>query len=89
MNNLNLDLTIIKVKDVCQFITGSITIPTHGFENKIGVTFNHFCPDGCGCLPVVSTCGLTIDVPVHINTSQKMDNAMERAILEAPFFGCV
>ena len=66
-----------------------MNIPTHGFESKIMINFNHDCLDGCGCMPVASTCGLTIELPVHIDSLEKMECSMERCIIEAPFFGRV
>lgn len=78
-----------QINDICQFITGSWTLPIHGFENKIIVQFLHSCKEKCGCLPTVSTCALTITLPIHIENIDKMIKIMDTAITESPFFGRV
>ena len=77
------------LRDVCQFMSGSRNIPFGGFEKKITVEFEHFCQDKCHCLPVVSTCALSIRFPVHMNSYEKMSEGMDIAITESPFFGRV
>ena len=83
------DSSTFGVNDICKFITGSSSIPLHGFDSKISILFNHGCLDGCGCMPLVSTCALSIELPIHINSLEKMVVSLERAMTEAPFFGRV
>ena len=55
------------------FLTGLEIIPVLGPPPQITVTFRH------KCLPIVSTCWLTLDIQVHIHNEKAMLEVLERA----------
>jgi len=55
-----------------EFLTGASSIPAVGFGSQINVIFLHGCPAECRCKPTISTCDLTMRLPVHIKSSEEM-----------------
>ena len=69
------------------FLTGSEKIPALGLPPQITVTFKHDCRNSCKCFLIVSTCSLTLDIPVHIRDEETMLEVFERALKEDVGFG--
>ena len=66
-----------------KFLAGSSTVPPSGLANKLAVIFKHWCtnlPRTCLCKPSVSTCSLTLTVPVHCPTMLSMKKALEDTV---------
>jgi len=76
--------SVVKLKDLCRFMTGCERIPYGGFEDKIKVFFKNDCVADCRCYPTVSVCGLTIQLPIHSVSVKEM---MHGAIQASPGFG--
>ena len=73
----------IKLSDIMKFLTGSRTVPASGLVNKLTVIFKHWCtnlPKTCLCKPSVSTCSLTLTLPVHYPAMLSMRKALEDAV---------
>ena len=69
-----------------KFLTGSERIPALGVPPAIELTFNHKCPPGCKCFPTVSTCALTLDIPVHVREDEIL-TIFSTAIINSIGFG--
>ena len=69
------------------FLTGSEKIRALGLPPQITVTFKHDCRNSCKYFPIVSTCSLTLDIPVHIGHEETMLEVFERALKEDVGFG--
>lgn len=61
------------------FLTGSGKIPALGLPPKITVTFKHDFRKRCKCVPIVSTCSLTLAIPAYIHDEETMLEVFERA----------
>ena len=73
----------IKLSGIMKFLTGSSTVPPSGLANKLAVIFKHWCtnlPGTCLCKLSVSTCSLTLTLPVHYPTVLSMKKALEDAV---------
>ena len=73
----------MKLSDIMTFLTGSRTVPPSGLVNKLTVVFKQWCtnlPKTCLCKPSMSTCSLTLTLPVHYPTMFSMKKALEDAI---------
>ena len=57
----------LQLTDFLKWLTGASQLPPLGFLKKYGIKFVHGCKDECKCRPTVSTCDLSINIPVHIN----------------------
>jgi hypothetical protein len=68
-------------------MTGSKTIPPLGFPKQFSVKFVHGCAEGRRCRPTVSTCDITLKIPVHLSTEQDMRDIMKSAIKDCSGFG--
>ena len=75
--------------DLIKWMTGASQIPPLGFPKKFTVEFVHGCTAGCCCRPTVSTCDITIKLPVHINTAQNMEDMITSAVKESYDFGLI
>ena len=69
--------------------SGSITI---GGARKVIINFKHDCEDStvgtkCACLPVTSVCAVSVTIPVHANTLQKMVDSFDTAIKSSELYG--
>ena len=62
-----------------KFLTESETIPPHLFPEQISVNFKHGCETNRKCYLTISTCAVSISIPVHINN----DEEMKRIFVEA------
>ena len=69
------------------FLTGSGKIPALGLPPKITVTFKHDFRKRCKCVPIVSTCSLTLTIPAYIHDEETMLEVFERALKEDVGFG--
>ena len=63
-----------------KFLTGSSSVPVLGLPSKFNVEFIHECPRACKCCPTVSTCDLTLKIPVHYNTKDETKNVFQTAV---------
>jgi hypothetical protein len=70
-----------------KWMTGSKTIPPLGFPKKYSVQFVHDCEEGCRCRPTVSTCDITLKIPVHLSTEEDMRDILKSAIKDCVGFG--
>ena len=65
----------INIHDIQQFITGTPSLPCLGFQKMLEVNFVHDCQKPwekeCSCKPTASMCDLSLNLPIHINQSQK------------------
>ena len=68
------------MKDFIKWMTGSKTIPPLGFPKKFSVQFVHGCAEACRCRPTVSTCDITLKIPVHLTTEEDMREIFISAI---------
>ena len=62
-----------------KFLNGSETVPQHLYPERISINFKHGSETNCKCYPTVSTCAVSISIPVHINN----DEEMKRTFIEA------
>uniref|UniRef100_A0A7M5X552 HECT domain-containing protein n=2 Tax=Clytia hemisphaerica TaxID=252671 RepID=A0A7M5X552_9CNID len=74
----------IKPTQIMATVTGCETVPPLGLPLKITIDFATDCkpsPDGkpCDCLPVFSTCALSILIPTHTKTLEKMEESFDKA----------
>ena len=72
-------------KRLIHFLTGSESKPILGVTTEIFLEFLHDCEPSqmvtaCKCLPTVSTCGVTLRLPVHIKSDDEMLAAFKSAI---------
>ena len=72
-----------------KFLTGSETIPSHLFPERISINFKHGCETNCKCYPTVSTCAVSISIPVHINNDEEMKRTFVEALSLDMGFGRV
>lgn len=73
----------IKLSDIMKFLTGSSTVPPSRLANKLTVIFKHWCtnlPRKRICKPSVSTCSLTLTIPVYYSTMLTMEKALEDVV---------
>ena len=70
-----------------KFLTGSETIPPHLFPERISTNFKHGCEANCKYYLTVSTCAVSISIPVHINNHDKMKRTFVEALLPDMGFG--
>ena len=80
-------------KRLIHFLTGSESKQILGVTTEIFLEFLHDCKPSqmgtaCKCLPTVSTCGVTLRLPVHINSDDEMLAAFKSAIDSENGFGC-
>ena len=73
------------VERVYKIVTGCTTIPPLGLPEQISIAFKH----SCNCLPTTSTCALEITLPTHIQSFEKMKEAMISALIDGQGFGVV
>ena len=64
------DSSVLSAGEVMQYLTGSKRIPPLGLPPSIRVYFKHGCSvshagTACQCLPVISTCAMTISLPPY------------------------
>ncbi|XP_078490016.1 ubiquitin-protein ligase E3C-like [Ciona intestinalis] len=90
----NDDLFPLEFQKLMKFLTGSSTLPPLGLPNDLSISFLHGCrlsPGGtkCRCLPTVSTCAISVVLPVHIETQEEMLNVFQCAITCEIGFGQV
>ena len=68
-------------------------MPALGLDQKIKIQFLHGCKKvrekDCACLPVVSTCSLTLTLPVHVCTFEDTMCVMKEAVMGSLGFGRV
>ena len=69
------------------FLTGSEKNLASGCPPEIVAIFKHDCRNSCKCFLIVSTCSLTLDIPVHICNKETMLEVFERALKEDVGFG--
>ncbi|PFX16159.1 hypothetical protein AWC38_SpisGene19587 [Stylophora pistillata] len=79
----------ITLKDFVKWMTGSPQIPPMGFPKKFTFEFVHGCLQGCCCRPTVSTCDITIKIPVHISDEQTMKKMITSAVKDSFGFGLI
>lgn len=72
--------SLVKFNDVMKFITGSSSIPPGGLQRNLSTEFVHGCAPLCKCLPTISTCSLTVRLPVHLTSEEEMKAAFSMAI---------
>ena len=77
------------VERVYKFVTGCTTIPPLGLPKQISVAFKQYCVQNCNCLPTTSTCALEMALPTHIQSFEKMKEAMISALIDGQGFGVV
>eukprot|EP00112_Aurelia_sp_Birch-Aquarium-sp1_P020140 Seg5121.1 transcript_id=Seg5121.1/GoldUCD/mRNA.D3Y31 product="hypothetical protein" protein_id=Seg5121.1/GoldUCD/D3Y31 len=63
-----------------QWITGATDIPPLGFSRKIKCYFLHNCKQDCQCRPTVSTCDLSLTLPIHSDDEEQMQHLMVSAL---------
>ena len=65
----------INLHDIQQFITGTPSTPCLGFQKMLEVNFVHDCQKlldkECSRKPTASMCVLSLNLPIHMNQSQK------------------
>ena len=72
-----------------KFVPGTSSIPPLGLPGKLKVLFKHWCTNSnqsCKCKPTVSTCALSLTLPVHYNNKQAMKEALTEAALMSQGF---
>ena len=84
----------VSINKIAKFLTGSLKIPAPGLNKNVTVKFKHGCfpsktGNMCKCLPTVSTCGLIVNIPVHITSEEDMMNAFKDALLCETGFGLI
>ncbi len=62
-------------------------MPPLGYPKKFSAQFVHGCLENCQCRPTVSTCDLSINLPVHINNEKVMKDILYSAIKDSYGFG--
>ena len=72
----------VLLKDIMQFISGSPSVPPLGLPSngKILILFKHGCSNSCSCKPNVSTCSLSMTIPVHYDSLESMREALVDAV---------
>lgn len=75
------------MNDFVKWMTGSKTVRPLGFPKKISVQFVHGCAEACRCRPTVSTCDITIKLPVHLSSEEDMTDMIKSAIKDCSGFG--
>ena len=70
-----------------KFLTGSETIPAFSVLTKVGVSFNHGCPESCRCFPAVSTSPFSLNIPIHVKDNDEMVTMFGTALLGDVGFG--
>jgi len=73
----------IKLEDFLQFLSGSSNIPPGGFDIEPTVHFSD-----SSTFPFVSTCALTLTLPLKLQDEVFKQNMVE-AVIGSPFFGKV
>ena len=68
-------------------MTGSEEIPPLGFQKSFEMHFVHSCKDGCRCRPTVSTCDMSINMPVHVKDLELMKEIIYSAVKDSHGFG--
>ena len=65
-----------------KFVTGSKTAPTLGLPGKLEILFKHECKSvkTCKCKLKVSTCDLSMTIPVHYKNSDDMFKALAESM---------
>ena len=66
-----------------KFISGTSSIPPLGLPSKLTINFKHWCralPKECKCKPTVSTCALSLTLPVHNQTMEVMKRSLCDAV---------
>ena len=79
----------LQLRDFLKWLTGSYEIPPLGFPKRFSVTFVHGCQEGCACRPTVSTCDVTIKLPVHIRDETAMKEMIVSAIQDSYGFDLI
>ena len=72
-----------------KFVSGTSSIPPLGLLRKLKVLFKHWCTNrnqSCKFKPTVSTCALTLTLPVHYNNNQAMKEALTGAAVMSQRF---
>jgi hypothetical protein len=88
-NNTHLYVEIegLETDEVLKWMTGSSEVPPLGFPKKFEIKFLHGCIACCKCRPTVSTCDLSITMPVHINKFEEMKEMLHSAVKDSHGFG--
>jgi hypothetical protein len=79
----------LQLKDFLKWLTGSYEIPPLGFPKLFSVAFVHGCQEGCACRPTVSTCDITMKLPVHIRDEIAMKEIIVSAIQDSYGFDLI
>ena len=72
--------------DFLKWFTGSNQVPPLGFPKPFSIQFLHGCREGCRCRPIVSTCDITLTLPVHIRDEVTMHEMLASAINDSKGF---
>ena len=70
------------IGEIMKFVSGTSSIPPLGLPGKSKVLFKHWCTSSnwsCKCKPTLSTCALSLTLPVHYNNKQPMKEALTEA----------
>ena len=81
------DIENLQLEDFVKWLSGTREVPPLGYPKKLSAQFVHGCPENCQCRPTVSTCDLSINLPVHINNEGIMKEILYSAIKDSYGFG--
>ena len=70
------------------FLTGCEQMPHGGIDRPIYISFKDDCPANCSCFPIVSLCGFTLTIPLHLS-STTFEEVFTEAIKCSVVFGRV
>lgn len=70
-----------------KWMIGSKTVPPLGFPKRYSVQFAHGFEEGCRCRPTVSTCDITLRIPVHLSNEEDMHDILKSVIKDCVGFG--
>ena len=83
----NLAVEGLITADILKWMTGSDAVPPLGFPKQFEMQFTHGCNELCKCRPTVSTCDMSVKMPVHINTFEYMKEILYSAVKDSHGFG--
>ena len=81
-----LENAIVTISKTAKFLTRGSKILATGLNKNVTVKFKHSCflsksGNMCKCLPAVSTCEITVNMPLHITSGEDMMKAFKNALL--------
>ena len=85
--SINIGIEALEMCDILMWMTGSSEVPPLGFSKKFELQFIHGCSENCKCRPTVSTCDMSIKMPVHINSLNMMKEMLLSAVKDSHGFG--